>query len=123
MSMPHVSSAITLLFAATLTAATPATAQFLPQAGGLYRQTGIYRQAPATVVIGGSVHIGTPSSVIIQNRSYGGSYPYPQASSVIIIQQSTAPVYYPQSYCTTSVVGSPIPTPYARDSITGAICR
>lgn len=111
------SSVITALLAAM---ATPAAAQFSPQAGGSYGSAGIYGQAPASasVVVGGNVQIRTPSSLIIQNRSYGGYYP--QTSSVIIIQQ---PVYYPQSYCTTSVIGSPIPTPYARDSITGAVCR
>jgi hypothetical protein len=117
-------TAITLLTAAIATAM-PAAAQFSPQAGGYYGQAGIYGQAPAasSVVIGGNVRIGTPSSLIIQGRNYGGYYPYPQASPVIIIQQPAVPAYYPQSYCTTSVMGSPIPTPYARDSVTGAVCR
>ncbi len=121
MSILRSSTALIALFAATAAATTPAAAQFSPQAGGNYGQAGIYGQAPASssVVIGGNVRIGVPSSLIIQNRSYGGYYP--QTSPVIIIQQP--PVYYPQSYCTTSVIGSPIPTPYARDSVTGAICR
>jgi hypothetical protein len=125
MSILRSSSAIITLFAAALTAAMPAAAQFSPQAGGSYGQAGIYGQAPAasSVVIGGNVQIGTPSSLIIQDRNYGGYYPYPQTSPVIIIQQPAAPVYYPQSYCTTSVIGSPIPSPYARDSVTGAVCR
>jgi hypothetical protein len=125
MSILRSSSAVFALFASTIAAAMPAAAQFSPQAGGSYGQAGIYGQAPATssVVIGGSVQIGTPSSLIIQGRNYGGYYPYPQTSPVIIIQQPAAPVYYPQSYCTTSVIGSPIPTPYARDSVTGALCR
>jgi hypothetical protein len=109
MSILRSSIAAIALFTATIAAAMPAAAQFSPQAGGSYGQAGIYGQAPATssVVIGG----------------YGGYYPYPQTSPVIIIQQPAAPVYYPQSYCTTSVIGSPIPTPYARDSVTGAVCR
>ncbi len=121
MSILRSSSAIIALFTAAA-AAMPAVAQFSPQAGGNYGQAGIYGQSPASssVVIGGNVQIGTPSSLIIHNRSYGGYYPYPQTSPVIIIQQ---PAYYPQSYCTTSVIGSPIPTPYARDSVTGAVCR
>ncbi len=115
--------AITLL--TVITTALPAIAQFSPQAGGFYGQTGIYGQTPdsSSVVIGGSVQIGTPSSVIIQGRSQGGYYPYYPTSPVIVIQQPSQPVYYPQSYCTTSVIGSPIPSPYARDSVTGAICR
>jgi hypothetical protein len=115
--------AIALLTA--LTAALPATAQFSPQAGGSYGQAGIYGQTPSSssVVIGGGVQIGTPSSVIIQGRNQGGYYPYYPTSPVIVIQQPSQPVYYPQSYCTTSVIGSPIPTPYARDSVTGAVCR
>jgi hypothetical protein len=113
-------STITMALLAAITAALPATAQFSPQAGGSYGQAGIYGQTPgsSSVVIGGGVQIGTPSSVIVQGRSLGGYYP--QTSPVIVIQQ---PVYYPQSYCTTSVIGSPIPSPYARDSVTGAICR
>lgn len=123
MSILRLSSATIALLTATL-AAMPAVAQFSPQAGGSYGQAGIYGQTPAhsSVVIGGNVQIGTPSSLIIQGRNYGGYYPYPQTSPVIIIQRP-APVYYPQSYCTTSVIGSPIPTPYARDSVTGAVCR
>jgi hypothetical protein len=111
-------AAIALLAAAT--AALPAVAQFSPQAGGFYGQAGIYGQTPATsnVIIGGNVQIGTPSSLIIQGRNQGVYYP--QVSPVIIIQQ---PAYYPQSYCTTSVIGSSIPSPYARDSVTGAVCR
>jgi hypothetical protein len=125
MPILRTSSVVISLFTATIAAAMPAAAQFSPQAGGNYGQAGIYGQTPAasSVVIGGSVQIGTPSSLMIQGRNYGGYYPYSQPSSVIIIQQPTAPVYYPQSYCTTSVIGSPIPTPYARDSVTGAICR
>lgn len=124
MSILRSSSAVIALFSATLAAAMPAAAQFSPQAGGTYGQAGIYGQATSSsVVIGGNVQVGTPSSLIIQGRNYGGYYPYPQTSPVIIIQQPTAPVYYPQSYCSTSVIGSPIPTPYARDSVTGAICR
>lgn len=129
MSTLRSSSAVVALFAAALAAAMPAAAQFSPQAGGTYGQAGIYGQAPSSsVVIGGNVQVGTPSSLIIQGRNYGGYYPYPQTSPVIIIQQPTkpvyySPVYYPQSYCTTSVIGIPIPTPYARDSVTGALCR
>jgi hypothetical protein len=42
--------------------------------------------------------------------------------TVIIIQP--APVYvYPASSCSTSVVGSPIPLPYAQNSQTGLPCR
>jgi hypothetical protein len=124
MSTLRFSSAAIALFTATVAAAMPAAAQFSPQAGGNYGQAGIYGQTPASssVVIGGGVQIGTPSSLIIQGRNYGGYYPYPQTSPVIIIQQPAAPVYYQQS-CTTSVIGSPIPTPYARDSVTGAVCR
>ena len=111
------SSAVITLLAA---AAAPASAQFSPSAEGFYGQAGIYGQAPTGIVIGGSVQTGVPSSLIIQNRSYGGYYP--QASTVIIIQQPViAPAY--QSYCTTSVIGSPIPATYARDSVTGAVCR
>jgi hypothetical protein len=123
MSILRSSSAVIAWFAATMTASMPATAQFSPKAAGNYGQAGIYGQAPATssVVIGGGVQVGTPSSLIIQGRNYGGYYP--QTSPLIIIQQPVAPVYYPQSYCTTSVIGSPIPTPYARDSVTGVVCR
>jgi hypothetical protein len=115
--------AIALLTA--VATASPATAQFSPQAGGIYGQTGIYGHTPgsSSVFIGGNVQIGTPSSVIIQGRNLGGYYPYYPTSPVIVIQQPSQPVYYPQSYCTTSVIGSPIPSPYARDSVTGAICR
>lgn len=43
-------------------------------------------------------------------------------ATVIIIQQP--PVYaYPASTCSTSVVGSPIPLPYARDTRTGLPCN
>jgi hypothetical protein len=121
MSILRSGSVIIALFTA-IAAAMPAAAQFSPQAGGSYGQAGIYGQTPSlsSVVIGGSVQIGTPSSVIIQGRNQGGYYP---ASPVIVIQQPAQPVYYPQSYCTTSVIGSPIPTPYARDSVTGAVCR
>jgi hypothetical protein len=124
MSILRSGSVIIALFTAAA-AAMPAAAQFSPQAGGSYGQAGIYGQVPSSssVVIGGSVQIGTPSSVIIQGRNQGGYYPYYPASPVIVIQQPSQPVYYPQSYCTTSVIGSPIPSPYARDSVTGAICR
>lgn len=116
MSVLRSSSAVITLLVATA----PVSAQFPPPAAGFYGQAGIYGQAPTSVVIGGSVQTGIPSSLIIQNRSYGGYYP--QASTVIIIQQpAVAPAYQP--YCTTSVIGSPIPTPYARNSVTGAVCR
>jgi hypothetical protein len=46
----------------------------------------------------------------------------PNVSTTIVIQQNTN-YYYPASNCTTSVAGSPIPLPYARDSRTGQICR
>ena len=126
MSILRSSSAVIVLLAATMAAAMPAAAQFSPQAGGSYGQAGIYGQTQTSsgVVIGGSIQIGAPSPLIVPNRSYGGYYPYPQTPSVIIIQQPAAPIYYPQqSYCTTSVIGSSIPLPYARDSVTGAVCR
>jgi hypothetical protein len=45
-----------------------------------------------------------------------------QPSTVMIIQQS--PFYaYPASTCSTSVAGSPIPLPYARDTRTGLPCN
>jgi hypothetical protein len=102
--------AFTLL---TLAATTlPATAQYYPQAGEYQRPQS------SNVIIGNGVQVGTPSSVIINGQGY---YRYPQ-TQVIIIQQ---PAYYPQQVnnCTTAIVGSPVPLPYARDSVTGAICR
>jgi hypothetical protein len=102
--------AVTLL---TLTAsALPATAQHYPQAGGYQRPKS------SNVIIGNGVQVGAPSSVIINGQ---GDNQYPQ-TQVIIIQQ---PAYYPQQVnnCTTTVVGSPVPLPYARDSVTGAVCR
>jgi hypothetical protein len=116
MSILRSSSAAIVLFMTTVVAAVPAVAQFSPQVG---RNHG---QSPLSVIIGGNVQVGMPSSLIIQGRSYGTYYPDPQTSPVIVIQPP-APVYYPQSYCTTSVIGSPIPSPYARDTVTGAICR
>ena len=126
MSISRSSSTVVVCIAATIAAAMPAAAQFPSQAIGSYGQAGIYGQSQSSsgVVIGGSIQIGNPNPLIIPNRGYGGYYPYPQTSSVIIIQQPAAPVYYPQqSYCTTSVIGSSIPLPYARDSVTGAVCR
>jgi hypothetical protein len=119
------SSAVIALFTASIAAAMPASAQFLPQASRNHGHAGIYNHAygSSSVVIGGSVQIGAPSSVIIQGRNQGRYYPYYSTSPVIVIQQPSQPVYYQQSYCTTSVIGSPIPSPYARDSVTGAVCR
>lgn len=122
MSILRSSTAVVIVLLAAATTALPAVAQFPPQAGGFYGQAGIYGQTPASssVIIGGNVQVGTPSSLIIQGRNQGVYYPYHQVSPVIIIQQ---PAYYPQSYCTTSVIGSSIPSPYSRDSVTGAVCR
>jgi hypothetical protein len=102
-------SAITLL--TVCSAAMPATAQFYPRARGNGHHP--------SVILGDRVQIGVPSSVIIEGRGY---YLYPRQNSQTIIVQPQ-PSYYPQSTCTTSVIGSPIPTPYARDSVTGAICH
>jgi hypothetical protein len=102
-------SSISLLTVVCATALS-AAAQFHPQAGG-------NGHLSSRVILGDRVQIGNPHAVIIEGRGY-----YNQTNSRIIIIQPQ-PYYYPQSTCTTSVIGSPIPTPYARDSVTGAICR
>jgi hypothetical protein len=102
------------------TAALPAAAQFYPRKGG-------YGQ-PSSVIIGDRVQIGVPSSVIVEGRGYYNQpYSlYPQTdyrSSPSVIFYPSQPYYFPQSSCSNSVIGSPIPLPYARDSVTGAICH
>jgi hypothetical protein len=59
-------------------------------------------------------------------QSNFGSYPryYRSYPPQVIIQ--TAPVYYPpaiQSRCTTSIIGSPIPSAVPLDRFTGNPCR
>jgi hypothetical protein len=105
-------SGAAILAMLTLGTALPAAAQYYPR-------TGVYRSTSPNVVIGNQVQVGAPRSVYVNGQGYYS--PYPQ---VIIIQQQQ-PYYNPQptNNCTTTVVGSPIPSPYARDSVTGAICR
>ncbi len=85
------------------------------------------QRSPSRAVYGDRFYNSYPSSI-----GQNGYSPYfdrseridgfRQSSTVIIIQQ--APVYaYPASTCSTSVVGSPIPLPYARDTRTGLPCN
>jgi hypothetical protein len=108
MSMPHSCTlAITLL---TLTAiALPATAQYNPLSG--------INQQPSSsnVIIGNGVQVGTPSSVIINGQGYS----QPQ----VIIRPQTSADPQQVDNCTSSLVGSPVPLPYARNSVTGTNCH
>lgn len=47
----------------------------------------------------------------------------PATAQVIIIERETRYRSYPRSSCSTIVYGSPIPSPIARDTLTGRPCR
>jgi hypothetical protein len=56
----------------------------------------------------------------------GNSYPifqHRQPQPTIILQQQTIYPRAVQSTCTTSIIGSPIPSPIALNSVTGQPCR
>jgi hypothetical protein len=93
-----------------------------PQVGRSQR-----RYSSERTVVSDRFYNNYPSS-IRQHGGYSSDFDrseridgFRQPATVIIIQQ---PVYaYPASTCSTAVVGSPIPLPYARDTRTGLPCN
>jgi hypothetical protein len=64
----------------------------------------------------------TPNTIYLGRGNHRRNY-YPQPQSSVIFQQNN--IYYPatQSSCTTSIIGSPIPSPIPLDQNTGRPCR
>jgi hypothetical protein len=114
MSIIKVLLGTTVSLTAMMGAIAPASAQWVNRnPWGSHHHSG-------NVVVGDRVYLGPPSSVLINGHR---GYDYHQPTTVIIIQQAPSYYSYPTSTCTTSIVGSPIPLPYARDSRTGALCQ
>jgi hypothetical protein len=108
-------------FGRTTTTTTTYTYYEQPQVGRSHRQ-----RASDRVIYGDRFYNNYPSS--IRQNGYSTYFDrserfdgFHQPPTVIIIQQ--APVYAYPSTCSTSVVGSPIPLPYARDTRTGLPCN
>jgi hypothetical protein len=104
---------LTAIVSGLMGAIAPAQAQWRGSEWGNYHRSD-------NVIVGDRVYVGPSDSLLI--NGHRGYYPT-QPSTVIIIQQTPSYYQYPVSTCSTSVAGSPIPLPYARDSRTGAICN
>jgi hypothetical protein len=102
--------------------------QSLPQQG--YSSTTIYvpdQQTTTTTTVSPNLYPSNGSYIQTESRSRGGYYRqrYRQSTdpTIIIVQPN---VNYPsavRSRCTTSIIGSPIPSPIAIDRFTGQTCQ
>jgi hypothetical protein len=113
----------------------------LPNVIPLPQQVAQYYPIQTTTIVSPSTTIYTTTEQVYSGAIYPrteqiyptqiyqsnfGSYPryYRSYPPQVIIQ--TAPVYYPpaiQSRCTTSIIGSPIPSAVPLDRFTGNPCR
>jgi hypothetical protein len=102
--------------------------QSLPQQG--YSSTTIYvpaQQSTTTTSVSPNLYPSNESYIRTDSgyrgRSYRQRYRQSTEPTVIIVQPSTSYPRAVRSQCTTSIVGSPIPSPIAIDRVTGQPCQ